>query len=530
MRVAFVMRNVGYFRNFEWVIRALAERGHFVRVCFDRVKVDENLKQSTADLAAQEQLDQVMRDHPKMVKPRQFPKAHLKPLTLTAVAGRRLQHIRDYLRYTAPEFADSESLRERAARYLEPATQKRVAAIGRRAWSRALFARLVRLGLWLVPPRDYIKDIVRKEKADVFMVTPLLGFGEGQLDYFKAASELGVRSALAVASWDNLTSKGMMHCTPGRVLVWNDAQKHEAMELHGIPARRVEVTGAHCYEHWFTWEPTSDKATFCRRVGLDPDRDYVVFLCSSAFIAADELPVIKRWARALRDSPDPKVAEIGILIRPHPYNMAIWAGADLSDIGNVAVFPLGGANPVSREAKSDYFDTMYHCRAVVGVNTTAMIEASILGKPVHTVLFPETAVSQTGTIHFSHLADADDGLVRVAKDLDEHVAALSQSLADPAADERRSKAFVERFVCPPDVGTEGMVAAFVGALEAQAAAPAPILRRATMPLTWLARTICSPILLLFRAEYRPIAERQRLAARERERRKQMKAAQKPREG
>ena len=47
---------------------------------------------------------------------------------------------------------------------------------------------------------------------------------------------------------------------------------------------------------------------------------------------------------------------------------------------------------------------MYHASATVGLNTSAMIEAAIVGRPVHTILVPEFQHSQEGTLHFRYLA------------------------------------------------------------------------------------------------------------------------------
>ena len=72
------------------------------------------------------------------------------------------------------------------------------------------------------------------------LVTPLVELGSQQVDYVKSARRLGVRSALSVASWDNLTSKGLIRVLPDHVIVWNDAQRAEAAALHHVPdgARR----------------------------------------------------------------------------------------------------------------------------------------------------------------------------------------------------------------------------------------------------------------------------------------------------
>ena len=53
--------------------------------------------------------------------------------------------------------------------------------------------------------------------------------------------------------------------------------------MHGVPPERVVVTGAHCYDQWFGRQPSRSRERFCARVGLRPDRPFVLYLCSSLF-------------------------------------------------------------------------------------------------------------------------------------------------------------------------------------------------------------------------------------------------------
>jgi hypothetical protein len=249
------------------------------------------------------------------------------------------------------------------------------------------------------------------------------------------------------------------------VLVWNEPQKREAIELHGLPSDSVIVTGAHTYDHWFDWQPASTAPDFKRKVGLDPDHPYVLFLGSSGFIAPNEDRIVLRWAEALRNSGDEQLEKIGILIRPHPQNAACWQKTDLSHLGNISVYPRGGANAVGSGAKSEYYDSMFHCALVVGINTSGMIEAGILGKSVYTVLFDESAETQEGTLHFHHLTSVSGGLLHVAHDLPQHVAMLSSALCRPIGEnDPRSSAFVAGFVRPPDL-KQPPTEVFVGAIE-----------------------------------------------------------------
>ncbi len=60
---------------------------------------------------------------------------------------------------------------------------------------------------------------------------------------------------LCVWSWDHLSSKALIRVVPDKVMVWNTTQRDEAQRFHGVPADRVLVTGAQCFDQWFDRPP-----------------------------------------------------------------------------------------------------------------------------------------------------------------------------------------------------------------------------------------------------------------------------------
>src|SRR4030095_11400690 len=148
-----------------------------------------------------------------------------------------------------------------------------------------------------------------------------------------------------------------------------------------------------------------------------------------------------------------------------------WEGVDLSAAG-VVVWPRAGAAPVDAATRSDYFESMYHSAAVVGINTTAEIESAILGRPVYTLLAPEFRDTQEGTLHFHHLRQVNGGLLHVARDFDEHLAHLDAAVRGPVAADPQCQRFVEAFVRPYGVDVPA-TPKLVEALESLAAAPSP---------------------------------------------------------
>ena len=430
------MRHSGYVRNFESTIRLLCERGHQVHLgLHGKTKYAQLDPAAVADQLARECAGFSYGDAPLRSDG-------------WGLLGRDLRLGLDYLRYLAPEYDDAPRLRERALT-TAPAdvlAQTRE-GFGASPLGRRLLAARLRAMNAAIPTDAVVDDYLRDMRPDVVAVTPLIEPGSPQAEYLRSAHALGIRTAYCVASWDNLTNKGLVHGPVDLVAVWNDAMKREAVAMHGVPASRVAVTGAAAFDHWFTWRPSVTRQEFSARVGLPADRPYVLYVCSSKFVAPREVPFVRTWLKRLRASNSP-LRDAGVLVRPHPQHAEQWSGVELRDVGPVTVWPCAGAAPVDAQTRSDYFHSMYFSGAVVGINTTAEIECAIVGRPVHGLRTPEFTGTQEGTLHFRYLRDTAGGLVQMADDIDAHVAQLDASLRDPSEGERRGRAFVDAFVRP----------------------------------------------------------------------------------
>jgi hypothetical protein len=427
MRILFVMRHSGFVRNFESALVELASRGHHVHLAFE-------LPREQADLA-----ERLAAADPTLT----FGTAPVRSDAWTGLAYDLRSGV-DALRYMGSAYAEAPKLRERGLR-TAPAALTAVTRPRFMRGPRALDAlgALHRHALSALPTDPGLDAFIAERAPDVVLVTPLVA-GPVQDDVVRSARAAGIPTALAVTSWDNLTNKGLIRETVDRVYVWNEAQRREAVEHHGVPPERVGVTGAHTYDHWFAWEPSTDRAAFCAKVGLPEDRPIVLYLCSSKFIAPTEPAFVARWLKALRAGPAP-LRDASVLIRPHPATGAWWADVDLDDDGPTAVWPRVGADPRTSAAKSDYYDSMFHARAAVGINTSALIELAIVGRPAFTILDPEFADTQAGTLHFAHLTQTEGGILTTAASFEEHHAQLVAALEMPAVDR---EAFLRAFVRP----------------------------------------------------------------------------------
>ena len=484
LRILFSVGSFGFLRNFEPALRLLADRGHDLHLVADR-------KDSVGGTKT---LDLLKRDYPDRIRDSYMP---ARKDSLWQPLATQLRLSLDYWRYLHPRYDHSPSLRARGASQAPRLASTLAGPQFMRSGAGLGFLRgLARTLERSLPPGDRVEAFLKAESPDLLLLTPLLYFGSPQVEYVRAARRLGIRTALGVGSWDHLTTKGLIHETPDRLIVWNEAQRTEAWELHGIPPERVTVTGAQAYDRWFVQRPSTSREEFCAKAGVPADRPLLLYLCSSPFIAPHEVPFVRRWIDTIRRAPDQELRRAAILIRPHPQNAEQWRGFETAQYGAVGLWPRAGANPVDEEARAEYFDSMFHSAAVVGVNTSALIESGIVGRPVYTVLTEDFAGQQDGTLHFQHLKNVNGGLLHVASTLHDHVTQLSEAVRQQPAADDRSRAFVQAFVRP--FGLEVTAASrFVDAIETQGRAPAPSPVRAP-----LGGAVLRPLLAPFAAAVR----------------------------
>ena len=476
MKILFLARHFSYLRNFESVIVELAERGHTLHLSADREE----------SMGGTGMVERLAARYPGVTV----------GWTPAREAGawhdvaRKLRLGIDYLRFLDPRYDSAPRLRGRAEERT-PAIIKRLARLplfntpaGRRrlAWILSQFE-------LAIPLSRELTRFLREQAPDLVLITPLVDLGCPQLDHYLSARSLGLRTVLCVCSWDHLSSKSLLRGIPDRVLVWNDIQKQEAIEHHRVPAERVVVTGAQCYDLWFDRQPSRSREEFCQHVGLDPATPFVLYVCSSLFKnTAVEARFVERWIQQVRSSADPAVRTAGILVRPHPARLDEWRHADLTGFRNVALF---GSHPVDAAARRDYFDSLAHASAVVGLNTSAFLEAAIAGKPVLSILLPEISRdNQEGTLHFRYLLEAGGGLLQVSRNLEEHVAHLSAALADPQPGITRAQRFTEAFIRPFGLDQPG-TPRFATAVEAVGRETAAVPSR-TPGLALAARVVLLP--------------------------------------
>ena len=434
MKFLFVARNPSLFVQYERVIKGLINSGHNIN--FHLVsKVWRNAKMDTELLANYSlQTDNSFR----------FCQA-LQPSGVGATILRHKREIVNYAAYLRKDNPISNSQymidRQRLALYqpmhillLNRIIQKYILKSNR-------FKKLSFIENSITPDRR-ISELLKDIQPDLVLASPFI-FSRStvETEYIKCAKTLGIPTCTPIFSWDNLTSKGIFQIIPDSVLVWNEKQIIELENIHGVEAEKAIVTGAPSLDTWFEKKPQYSHKDFCLQFGLRV-KPYILYLCSSQTIARDENVFVEELITYLQSTLGENCPTV--VIRPHPLNIDIWNGWNMP--GSIIIPKSSRDIFYSIDAKNLMFESIYHCTCVVGLNTTAMIETAIIGKPCFTLIVDKYSNTQEMSGHFHHLSDA--GFMYSTRSMDKIADKIYESLQGSDEMSKEREAFVFSFVRP----------------------------------------------------------------------------------
>ena len=351
------MLHPGYVRYFESGIRALAEAGHAVHVAFEISREKLNESEVAARLATLTPLVTCGPAPDRTESVRDFLARGDRTATRAGQPRRRLtaeaawsslattvRLMEDYLRFFEPAFAGADGAagarREAAAAHL-PADRPggRAGRARRRAarWRRVLAADRA-------PDSDQPGDrrlpraaVSRSAAGDA---ARRAGLAAGGLREERAAAGRAQRAVGGELGQPDQQGPDPRAARPRRSSGTRRSGPRPPT-LHGVPPERVVVTGAQLFDDWFEARPSRSREEFCREVGLDPARPFVLYVGSSSFIAPDEVPFVERWLSRLRRAPSQAVRAVGVLVRPHPANSRQWRAFDAASFAQVSLWPRG---------------------------------------------------------------------------------------------------------------------------------------------------------------------------------------------
>lgn len=203
-----------------------------------------------------------------------------------------------------------------------------------------------------------------------------------------AAQRASVPVFFIAMTFDSLSTKGLVPQHFEKYFVWGPHHVEDLITRHGISSSRIVQVGS-LYHQWIL------KGANAISEGTRTDAEFdIIWLGSSANICDDEVQVFQQFLGEKIISDELKVA-----IRMHPSND--WS-EKLGESIHDRVTHIDSS--LNFDGSSEYLDYLTRARFVIGVNTTALLDAALCGKSVGVVVSAkEVGVRQNSVKHFSDM-------------------------------------------------------------------------------------------------------------------------------
>ena len=374
MNVLIYLGHQGLVRHFNSAIIAFSEKGHTVNVIIDNAKLVQKYESLDVIDEWQKYGIIILKDFPSLLI--SFPKSDL-----TALWRRSLNSLYHYLFYFKTEHP-SKTLAYRNIKGMPKLVR----------WSMVFLTKLRPLSKLVDKKltkkennRTISTDLLTRLTSlnpDLIITLPLVWQNIRDCDLILAAKMKKIPVVSYVPSWDNFSTKGRIITKPDKIFTWNESLKLDAVKIHSCRNSEVEVVGAIVFDGLFEW-----KKTFKTQVLRDERlrADYVLYVCSSNSIIEgeigerDESQLILKTALALKNSKRSK--PIKLFIRSHPLGKLPDLREKAKKLGcSYIIEELHQGLTFEREGREDFYEQLAYSKAVIGLNTSAFMEAAILNK------------------------------------------------------------------------------------------------------------------------------------------------------
>lgn len=436
MKITFVLDNYLKYYSIDDIVRELYKRGHEIVLILSQDKEshipDDSLKKALSEL----------------------PNLQLEPLVKRKVLRKVVSTVRELINY-AHILQREEERRwdvKNWGRFFHPFVWQFLSRpFGKNILKLPFITGFLRFIERRIPVAPEIKDHIRRHLPDILIALPLISGDSREGEYVQAANMLNIPTVYSMFSWDNIASKATFHSSPHYYFIWNKPLARELSELHGISSERILVTGAPRFARLLKnrEDYILPRAEFCRIAGIDPAKKYILYVGSTYLLDSNvrktlsEDLLIVDIAEALERSE--KTRGVDILVRPHPVNSMIISALRDGEHSTISIYPSPGELPDTEEKRRMFYNSIYHSVAVVGVNTTAFLEASAIDKPCVTIISQEYGETQQ-LVHFHHLAEGK--FLEIAKQVEDVADIVGQIVEgiDTRVVQRRE--FVKNFIKP----------------------------------------------------------------------------------
>ena len=249
----------------------------------------------------------------------------------------------------------------------------------------------------ILPIDSSAKKIVKSFNPNVVIASPANMRHASEVDFLRYSNRNSTPTYCLVLSWDNLTTKGLFHEKPKKLICWNKDHFNEARKYHGFSSKDIFIAGSLFFDKWHPLNINKYNVSTSLATPLIPGTTYILWLGSSSNIVPDESSLVNKFSEYISIFSNNKIK---VIFRPHPSNQTPCKSLGCLVINNNQNVTL----PDSKQAKATFYQLLAGSICTIGINTSAMIDSLILLKPSIAFVSKEYQGTQTNSLHFQSLA------------------------------------------------------------------------------------------------------------------------------
>ncbi len=262
------------------------------------------------------------------------------------------------------------------------------------AWSLGhlrLWRELLR-GIYRLFGEDYAADLFEKYHPDLLFAANMFSSEDTRL--LRMARKLKVPTVTIAKSWDVLTTKAFTRVKADRIVVYHQYNREEAIRIGDYRPEQVVVTGFPQFDIYTDPNIIRPREEFCRSVGLDPERRFVLYGLPGDWKSPDTRAILSELDRRIEKGSF--VKPLQVLARFHPKYTDSSEGLSSANIifdKPGRYFGAGGefgidasvANTNQWSFRDDDIihlaNSIFHSDIVLNVDSTLTLDAAALDRP-----------------------------------------------------------------------------------------------------------------------------------------------------
>ena len=310
------------------------------------------------------------------------------------------------------------------------------------------------LSWFLRPTRDF-EDLFFDLQPDLVFNCSHIHGPQADLP-LRVANKMRIPTATFVFSWDNLTSRSRIFVPYDYFLMWNEDMKDQLLEQYSeLHPGQVFVTGTPQFDFHFKPEYLLSRETLCDRLGLDPQRPFVLYTTGLDTDFLDEYKFIEaviRFLQVLEFTQKPQLVVRTYIKGTSPEVLAL----SRKNIPDVVFPPILWDKQWTMPLYDDlsiYTSLLHHTALGINAASTVSLELMALDKPVINIGMEPPGSELPHWSRFSRHVEydhyhpvAESGGVMVARSMEELRDMIWRGITQPDAGTKKRATFMQNMM------------------------------------------------------------------------------------